>query len=51
MTTIQVYILVREPDAGKPPVRFDERGAETDAFRAAPRLYPCGEKRRQIIFL
>jgi hypothetical protein len=22
--------LVREPDAGKPPVRFDERGVETE---------------------
>ena len=32
-------ILVREPDAGNPPVRFDERDVETDPFRAAPRLY------------
>ena len=23
-------ILVREPDAGKPPVRFDEREVETE---------------------
>ena len=41
MKTFEVVFLVREPDAGKPPVRFDERGAETDAFRAAPRLYHC----------
>src|SRR3954471_3132779 len=25
-----VCFLVREPDAGKPPVRFDERGVETE---------------------
>ena len=36
--------LVREPDAGNPPVRFDERGAETeyghtDDVTATPRLY------------
>ena len=29
-------ILVREPDAGKPPVRFDEREVET--ARTAPPL-------------
>src|SRR5205809_4758373 len=27
-------ILVREPDAGNPPVRFDERGVETGHGRA-----------------
>ncbi len=38
---------VGEPDAGKPHVRFDERGAETERWhnapsnRASPRLYPC----------
>jgi hypothetical protein len=26
-------ILVREPDAGKPPVRFDERGVKTEHGR------------------
>jgi hypothetical protein len=34
--------LIREPDAGKPPVRFDERGVETERqsrrHRATPRL-------------
>jgi hypothetical protein len=28
MTDLHLTILVREPDAGKPPVRFDEREAE-----------------------
>jgi len=28
--------LLREPDAGNPPVRFDERDVETE--RLAPRL-------------
>ena len=34
--------LVRKPDAGNPPVRFDERGVETERLRrhrATPRLY------------
>ncbi|HEY5893543.1 MAG TPA: hypothetical protein VIT91_09960, partial [Chthoniobacterales bacterium] len=35
--------LVRKPDAGKPHVRFDERGVETERptnrHRATPRLY------------
>jgi len=31
--------LLREPDAGKPPVRFDERDVETERLNAtAPRL-------------
>jgi hypothetical protein len=25
--------LVREPDAGEPPVRFDERGVETELWQ------------------
>ena len=25
--------LVREPDAGKPPVRFDERDVETELWQ------------------
>ena len=32
--------LVREPDAGKPPVRFDERGVETE--RQPPRHSSTG---------
>lgn len=43
MKTVVVTILVREPDAGKPPVRFDERGAEPGASRAASRLYRVRE--------
>jgi hypothetical protein len=32
---------VGKPDAGKPHVRFDERGRETGhRYRARPRLYP-----------
>ena len=34
--------LVRKPDAGKPPVRFDERDVETEILRthrATSRLY------------
>ena len=44
-------ILVREPDAGNPPVRFDERGWETEHgpiwsdYRAHPRLYPPSSPR------
>ena len=30
--------FVREPDAGKPPVRFDEREVETDHGRASEAL-------------
>ena len=39
--------LLREPDAGDPHVRFDEREVETAAwpngpsYRAHPRLYLC----------
>jgi hypothetical protein len=33
-------ILVREPDAGKPPVRFDERGVETGRCRMAQTTAP-----------
>src|SRR5271157_2872469 len=29
--------LLREPDAGKPPVRFDERGQETEPSQAGLR--------------
>ena len=32
------YHLVREPDAGKPPVRFDEREVETERYATAPPL-------------
>ena len=34
-------ILVREPDAGDPHVRFDERRLETElqSYRASRRLY------------
>ena len=35
-------VLLREPDAGNPPVRFDERDVETEPprHRATSRLYP-----------
>jgi hypothetical protein len=33
MTKHNKPILVREPDAGKPPVRFDERGVKTEHGR------------------
>ena len=33
MTDAKSTILVREPDAGKPPVRFDEREVETEHGR------------------
>jgi hypothetical protein len=39
-----VNCLVREPDAGKPPVRFDERAVETGqgAAREAPATERAG---------
>jgi hypothetical protein len=44
--------LVRKPDAGKPHVRFDERGVEPERsscrYRATPRLYyPLGLEAEQ----
>ena len=38
--------LVREPDAGKPPVRFDERAVETEqgAAREAPATERAGNR-------
>jgi hypothetical protein len=39
MSDLCQTILVREPDAGKPPVRFDEREVETGPSRATSRLY------------
>ena len=40
LTGEHIPFLIRlKANAGKPPVWFDERGAETDAFRAVPRLY------------
>jgi len=46
--------LVRKPDAGNPPVRFDERGVETERLRrhrATPRLYQSSEDRATLIVL
>ena len=38
MTDAKSTILVREPDAGKPPVRFDEREVETEPPATTPPL-------------
>ncbi len=38
MKDAESKLLVREPDAGKPPVRFDERAVETEPLATAPPL-------------
>jgi hypothetical protein len=39
--------LVREPDAGNPPVRFDERGVETEQGGLLGHRHPKGPDNTQ----